>query len=226
MSKNHDAAAVANRLLSQIFQRSSKQRNKPICGPNSSFCTPSTTSSTTPPWQWCAQMTSFLLPVCLSLSCLQIEHSADAWDHDQFKDVVVRVANLEIVSHSPVFLAEHATDLVCSVTVLQGRTSRLHNIILHSDVIALQALTFYLQENPTLITDLLTALSPRIDHSRVVRMFSNKSNDNVPIIKSYLIAVQHVSTRFTFQAIVSCVLRFVLALSTTSRRSTRPTTSS
>ena len=31
-----------------------------------------------------------------------IERSADAWDHNQFKDVIVRVANVEMwVSHSP-----------------------------------------------------------------------------------------------------------------------------
>jgi hypothetical protein len=56
-----------------------------------------------------------------------------------------------------------------------------------------KALTFYLQEHPTLLTDLLTVLTPRIDHSRVVRMFSRKDNDNVPLIRSYLVAVQHVS---------------------------------
>ncbi|KAF8998593.1 clathrin heavy chain 1 [Cyathus striatus] len=57
-----------------------------------------------------------------------IERSADAWEHNQFKDIVVRVANIEIYY---------------------------------------KALTFYLQEQPTLLTDLLTVLIPRIDHSRV-----------------------------------------------------------
>lgn len=53
-----------------------------------------------------------------------------------------------------------------------------------------RALTFYLQEQPTLITDLLTALVPRIDHTRVVKMFQR--TDNLPLIKPYLIAVQHI----------------------------------
>jgi len=52
-------------------------------------------------------------------------------------------------------------------------------------------LTFYLQEQPTLLTDLLTVLIPRIDHSRVVRTF--RQIDHIPLIRSYLIAVQHVS---------------------------------
>lgn len=51
-----------------------------------------------------------------------------------------------------------------------------------------RALNFYLQEHPTLLTDLLSVLTPRIDHTRVVRMF--EKSDNIPLIKSYLIAVQ------------------------------------
>ncbi|THH15617.1 hypothetical protein EW146_g4889 [Bondarzewia mesenterica] len=81
-----------------------------------------------------------------------IERSADAWEHNQFKDVVVRVANVEIYY---------------------------------------KALSFYLQEQPTLLTDLLTVLIPRIDHSRVVRMFGQI--DHIPLIRSYLIAVQHLN---------------------------------
>ena len=54
-----------------------------------------------------------------------------------------------------------------------------------------KALSFYLQEQPTLLTDLLTVLIPRIDHSRVVRTF--RQMDHIPLIRSYLIAVQHVS---------------------------------
>ncbi|KAI0044509.1 clathrin heavy chain 1 [Auriscalpium vulgare] len=81
-----------------------------------------------------------------------IERSADAWDHNQFKDVVVRVANVEIYY---------------------------------------KALSFYLQEQPTLLVDLLTVLIPRIDHARVVRMF--RQIDHIPLIRAYLIAVQHLN---------------------------------
>ncbi|KAG7563044.1 hypothetical protein FFLO_01476 [Filobasidium floriforme] len=80
-----------------------------------------------------------------------MERAADAWEHNQFKEVVVKVANVEIYY---------------------------------------KALSFYLQQQPTLITDLLTVLALRIDHTRVVKMFSSEDNDNVPLIKSYLIAVQ------------------------------------
>ncbi|KAK7061131.1 Clathrin heavy chain [Paramarasmius palmivorus] len=81
-----------------------------------------------------------------------IERSPDAWEHNQFKDVIVRVANVEIYY---------------------------------------KALTFYFQEQPTLLTDLLTVLIPRIDHSRVVRNF--RQIDHIPLIKPYLIAVQHLN---------------------------------
>lgn len=81
-----------------------------------------------------------------------MERSADAWDHSQFKEVVVKVANIEIYY---------------------------------------KALSFYLQEHPMLLNDLLVALAPRIDHTRVVRMFQKE--DELPMIKPYLIAVQHVS---------------------------------
>lgn len=78
-----------------------------------------------------------------------MERSADAWDHNEFKTVMVKVANLEIYY---------------------------------------KALNFYLQEQPMLLTDLLQTLTPRIDHTRVVRLF--EKSDNIPLIKSYLIAVQ------------------------------------
>ncbi|GJE98267.1 clathrin heavy chain [Phanerochaete sordida] len=81
-----------------------------------------------------------------------IERSADAWEHNQFKDVIVRVANIEIYY---------------------------------------KALTFYLQEQPTLLTDLLSVMIPRIDHTRVVKMF--RQIDHIPLIRSYLIAVQHLN---------------------------------
>lgn len=56
-----------------------------------------------------------------------------------------------------------------------------------------KVLSFYLEEQPLLLTDLLTVLSPRIDHSRVVHMFNASGNDNLPLIKPYLVAVQHLN---------------------------------
>jgi len=101
-----------------------------------------------------------------------IERSVDAWDHNQFKEVIVRVANVEMyVSQSP----------------------RIPNAQYYSSCTSYyKALSFYLQEQPPLLTDLLTVLIPRIDHSRVVRMF--RQVDHIPLIRSYLIAVQHVSS--------------------------------
>ncbi|CAG8535423.1 3237_t:CDS:10 [Ambispora leptoticha] len=76
-------------------------------------------------------------------------HAADAWEHNRFKEIIVKVSNLEIYY---------------------------------------KALKFYLDEHPILLNDLLAALTPRIDHTRVVQMFAK--SDNIPLIKSYLISVQ------------------------------------
>ena len=48
-----------------------------------------------------------------------------------------------------------------------------------------------------LLNDLLTVLAPRIDHTRVVRIFQR--SDNVPLINPYLIAVQGVSSMACFR---------------------------
>ncbi|KAF1838338.1 clathrin heavy chain [Decorospora gaudefroyi] len=56
-----------------------------------------------------------------------------------------------------------------------------------------RALGFYLEEQPTLLTDLLQALTPRIDVNRVVRMFVK--SDNIPLIKPFLLSVQSQNKR-------------------------------
>jgi clathrin heavy chain len=89
-----------------------------------------------------------------------MERAADAWEHHSFKDIVVKVANLEIYY---------------------------------------RALSFYLTEQPTLLTDLLQALTPRIDVNRVVRMF--EKSDNIPLIKPFLLNVQSQNKRTVNSAI-------------------------
>jgi len=89
-----------------------------------------------------------------------MERAADAWDHQTFKDTVVKVANLEIYY---------------------------------------RAINFYLQEQPTLLPDLLQALTPRIDVNRVVRIF--EKSDNMPLIKTFLLNVQTQNKRSVNHAI-------------------------
>jgi len=89
-----------------------------------------------------------------------MERAADAWEHHSFKDIIVKVANLEIYY---------------------------------------RALNFYLQEQPSLLTDLLQALTPRIDVNRVVRMF--EKSDNIPLIKPFLLNVQSQNKRTVNSAI-------------------------
>ena len=89
-----------------------------------------------------------------------MERAADAWEHHSFKDIVVKVANLEIYY---------------------------------------RALNFYLQEQPSLLTDLLQSLTSRIDVNRVVRMF--EKSDNIPLIKPFLLSVQNQNKRAVNNAI-------------------------
>lgn len=50
-----------------------------------------------------------------------------------------------------------------------------------------KAISFYLRENPTLLVDLLSVLTPKLDLPRVVRMFV--ISDNLPLVKPFLISV-------------------------------------
>jgi clathrin heavy chain len=89
-----------------------------------------------------------------------MERAADAWEHHSFKDIIVKVANLEIYY---------------------------------------RALNFYLQQQPTLLTDLLQALTARIDVNRVVKIF--EKSDNIPLIKPFLLNVQTQNKRAVNNAI-------------------------
>ena len=89
-----------------------------------------------------------------------MERASDAWEHHSFKDIIVKVANLEIYY---------------------------------------RALNFYLQEQPSLLTDILQALTPRVDVNRVVRMF--EKSDNIPLIKPFLLNVQTQNKRAVNNAI-------------------------
>ena len=62
-----------------------------------------------------------------------------------------------------------------------------------------RALNFYLQEQPSLLTDLLQALTARVDVNRVVRMF--EKSDNIPLIKPFLLNVQTQNKRAVNNAI-------------------------
>ncbi|BAP70266.1 clathrin heavy chain [Kluyveromyces marxianus] len=77
-----------------------------------------------------------------------IEKSAFNFDHSYFKEIIVKVSNLEIYY---------------------------------------KAINFYVKEHPSLLVDLLTVLTPRLDIPRTVRIFSK--SDNLPLIKPFLINV-------------------------------------
>lgn len=77
-----------------------------------------------------------------------IDRSEAAFEHNSFKEIVVKVSNLEIYY---------------------------------------KAINFYTNEHPTLLIDLLSVLTARLDLPRVVRIF--QKSDNLPLIKPWLISV-------------------------------------
>ncbi|KAK0731049.1 hypothetical protein B0H67DRAFT_57958 [Lasiosphaeris hirsuta] len=89
-----------------------------------------------------------------------MERPENSWEHQQFKEITVKVANLEIYY---------------------------------------KAINFYLEQHPSLMTDLLQVLTPRIDVNRVVRMF--QKSDNLPLIKPFLLNVQSQNKRTVNDAI-------------------------
>ncbi|KAH8686945.1 hypothetical protein BGZ61DRAFT_354192 [Ilyonectria robusta] len=89
-----------------------------------------------------------------------IERPENSWDHQQFKEIVVKVANLEIYY---------------------------------------RAIKFYVEQHPSLLTDLLATLTSRIDVNRVVKIF--QKNDDLPLIKPFLLNVQSQNKRIVNEAV-------------------------
>lgn len=77
-----------------------------------------------------------------------IEKATKRFDHSYFKEIIVKVSNLEIYY---------------------------------------KAINFYVKEHPSLLVDLLTVLTPRLDIPRTVKIFAK--SDNLPLIKPFLINV-------------------------------------
>jgi len=82
-------------------------------------------------------------------AAVMMNHSPEAWEHVQFKDVAVKVSNVEVFY---------------------------------------KAISFYLDEHPMLLNDLLSVLSSRIDHTRVVDLM--KKLGHIPLVKPYLLSIQ------------------------------------
>ena len=62
-----------------------------------------------------------------------------------------------------------------------------------------RAIKFYVEQHPSLLTDLLAALTARIDVNRVVKMF--QKNDSLPLIKPFLLNVQSQNKRIVNEAV-------------------------
>ncbi|EOA80785.1 Clathrin heavy chain [Exserohilum turcicum] len=100
---------------------------------------------------------------------------------------VMLLASFEEYDNAVMAMIEHAADA-------WEHESFKTTIVKSSNVeIYYRALGFYLEQHPTLLTDLLQVLTPRIDVNRVVRMFVK--SDNIPLIKPFLLNVQSQNKR-------------------------------
>jgi clathrin heavy chain len=100
-----------------------------------------------------------------------------------------------------VFLYHHYEEFDNAVLAMMERAADAwdHNslkemIVKVSNVeIYYRAVTFYRDEHPGLLVDLLAALTPRVDVNRVVTIF--QKSDDVPLVKSWLMNVQSQNKR-------------------------------
>eukprot|EP00958_Prasinococcus_capsulatus_P003761 scaffold346_cov387-Prasinococcus_capsulatus_cf.AAC.4 len=93
-------------------------------------------------------------------AALVMMNHPDAWEHVQYKDVLVKVANLELYYKS---------------------------------------ISFYLEEHPSSLNDLLSVLSSRVDHARVVDIM--RKAGHLPLVRPYLDNVQQTNTSAVNDAI-------------------------
>ena len=106
-----------------------------------------------------------------------------------------------------VFLFVHYEEFDNAALTMMKRSADAWQHATFKDVIAkvantdihYKALQFYLDEHPLLINEILTALSQRLDHNRVVALF--QKNGHLPLIKPYLISVQTLNHKAVNEAI-------------------------
>lgn len=67
-----------------------------------------------------------------------------------------------------------------------------------------RAIKFYLDEHPLLINDVLIAISPRIDHSRVIQEITKSKN--IPLCKPYLVSALNLNNSDVSQAYHSLLI--------------------
>ncbi|CAB3402575.1 unnamed protein product [Caenorhabditis bovis] len=89
-----------------------------------------------------------------------IQHPTESWREQHFKEVIAKVANVELYY---------------------------------------KAMQFYLDYKPLLLNDLLTVLSPRLDHSRTVTFFNKLKQ--IPLVKPYLRQVQPLNNKAINEAL-------------------------
>ncbi|XP_016386829.1 clathrin heavy chain 1-like [Sinocyclocheilus rhinocerous] len=108
---------------------------------------------------------------------------SDAWRDASFKELISKVANVELYYKSLQFYLDYKPLLLNDLlSVLAPRLDHSRAVSYFSRVANVElyykSLQFYLDYKPLLLNDLLSVLAPRLDHSRAVSYFSRDAYDN------------------------------------------------
>lgn len=100
-----------------------------------------------------------------------MSHPTDAWKEGQFKDIIPKVKP---------FVSSERRQVASTYQMFSGLMRFISAFHLQVANVELyyKSLSFYLEFKPLLLNDLLTILSPRLDHSRAVSFFAKVTHSD------------------------------------------------
>lgn len=109
--------------------------------------------------------------------------------------MVVRAVQQAHLWPELIFLYAHSDEWDnAALTVIESSTDNFDHLYFKDIIVQVanleiyyKAINFYVENHPNVLVDLLTALTPRLDIARTVKLFRN--SDNLPLIKAFLINV-------------------------------------
>ena len=113
---------------------------------------------------------------------VMMSHSPIAWEHVQFKDVAVKVSNVEVYYRAISFYLEEHPDLLNDLLKVRSSLRLTSPRCYGQEPIAVNKACV------TYTSGQAQVLEARVDHARVVLIL--RKADHLPLVKDYLLAVQ------------------------------------
>jgi len=109
--------------------------------------------------------------------------------------MVIRAVQTAHLWPELIFLYAHSDEWDnAALTVIENSTDNFDHLYFKEIIVQVanleiyyKAINFYVENHPSVLVDLLSALTPRLDISRTIKLFRN--SDNLPLIKAFLINV-------------------------------------